>query len=203
MFYGLKDFGTGAVLIVDQDPYVVNNLKSGALDCEVFCTGGFNSAVNTLRIHSANVDSSTGIRFVGPGLGSVEEFSLENSPQVAKKQRLVRLRRVAFVELLNQAQQYRDKNAPGFHASDAQVINQALVDPNRIDDYAAMMGMSSFFAQQELSMISDTVFVDWFRVFTICSFWKKRINQADTLEQINTLLPEIKQSFYSAGVAND
>jgi len=202
MFYGLKDFGSGAVLIVDQDPYVVNNLKSGALDCEVFCTGGFSSAINTLRTHSDNADSNTGIRFVGHGFGSVEEFSLENSPQLAKKQRLVRLRRVAFVKLLNQAQQYRNKNAPGFHASDALVINQALVDPNRIKEYADILGISEFFAQQELSMIVDTVLVDCFRLFTICNFWKKRINQAETQEQINNLLIKMSESFYSAGIAD-
>ena len=202
MLYYLQDFITGAVLLIDQDAHLVNNLKAGLLDCEVFVTGGYGTAVNSLRTHADKQHNLTGIKFSNLARTEVEEFSLENFPEIAKKQQLVKIRKIAFVALLQCANQYRAKNAHGFHPTDAVVIDRALTDSNRIDEYAAMMGMSPFFAQQELAMISDTVFVDWFRVFTICSFWKKHINQADTLEQINTLLPKIRESFYSAGVAD-
>jgi hypothetical protein len=64
------------------------------------------------------------------------------------------------------------------------------------------MGMSTEFAKEELSMIVESVYIDHFRLFTICNFWKKSINQITTIEEMNELLPKIRKSFVSPGIVN-
>jgi hypothetical protein len=199
MFHYLQDHPTSAVLFIHQDPYLVNNLKSGILDCYSNSFTKLTSTVTELQDHSNKKINDTGIRVVPHG---TDEFSLEEFPEIAKKQELIKIRKVGFVALLEHAQQYRAKNLYGFHPADPFIIERALDDQDRIYEYATIMGVSSEFAKEELTMVAESIYIDQFRLLTVCNLWKKQINQTTTVEEMTNLLPRMKQSFVSPGIVN-
>jgi hypothetical protein len=199
MFHYLQDHPTSAVLFIHQDPYLVNNLKSGILDCYSSSLAKLTSTVTELQDHCNKKINDTGIRITP---GGTTEFSLDNFPEIAKKQELIKIRKVGFIALLEYAQQYRTKNVYGFHPADPFVIERALSDQDRIDEYATIMGISSEFAREELTMVAESIYIDQFRLLTVCNLWKKHINQITTVDEMNNLLPRMKQSFVSPGIVN-
>jgi hypothetical protein len=199
MFHYLQDHATSAVLFIHQDPYLVNNLKSGIIDCYSNSFTKATGTVTELQDHSNKQTNDTGIRITPHG---TTEFSLEEFPAIAKKQQLIKIRKVGFVTLIEHAQQYRAKNLYGFHPADPFVIERALSDQDRIDEYATIMGISPKFAREELTMVAESIYIDQFRLLTVCNLWKKQINQTTTVEEMNKLLPRIKQSFVSPGIIN-
>ena len=199
MFHYLQDHATSAVLFIHQDPYLVNNLKSGILDCYSSSLVKLTSTVTELQAHANKNTNDTGIR-IAPG--GTAEFPLDDFPDVAKKQELIKIRKVGFVALLEYAQQYRAKNVYGFHPADPFIIERALNDQDRINEYATVLNISPQFARQELSMIAESIYIDQFRLLTVCNLWKKHINQITTIEEMNSLLPRMKQSFVSPGIVN-
>jgi hypothetical protein len=64
------------------------------------------------------------------------------------------------------------------------------------------MDMTPQAARNELEMISESIHIDQFRIFTICNMWKKKINQMQTIEEIDNVIEKIIKSFYSAGIPN-
>ena len=199
MFHYLQDQSTSAVLFIHQDPYLVNNLKSGILDCYSNSFTKATSTVTELQDHSDKQINDTGIRIAPHG---TTEFSLEKFPAIAKKQELIKVRKVGFVALLHYAQQYRAKNLYGFHPTDPFIIERALSDQDRINEYATIMGVSPEFSKEELTMVAESIYIDQFRLLTVCNLWKKYINQIYTVEEMNNLLPRMKQSFVSPGIVN-
>jgi hypothetical protein len=199
MFHYLQDHATSAVLFIHQDPYLVNNLKSGILDCYSNSFTKLTGTVTELQDHCNKQINDTGIKIVPQG---TTEFSLEEFPAIAKKQELIKIRKVGFVALFEYAQQYRAKNLYGFHPADPFIIERALSDQDRIHEYATIIGISPEFAREELTMVAESIYVDQFRLLTVCNLWKKQINQTTTVEEMTQLLPRIKQSFISPGIIN-
>ena len=197
MFHYLQDHATSAVLFIHQDPYLVNNLKSGILDCYSNSFTKVTGTVTELQDHCNKKINDTGIQIVPDGTA---EFSLEDFPDIAKKQELIKIRKVGFIALLEHAQQYRSKNVYGFHPADPFVIERALTDQDRINEYATIMGVSPEFAKEELTMVAESIYIDQFRLLTVCNLWKKHINQITTVDEMNNLLPRMKQSFVSPGI---
>jgi hypothetical protein len=192
--YYLQDHATAAILFIHKNPYIVNNLKSGILDCYSFSFSDYGTTVEKIQEHSNKITNETGIRIVPP---SIEEFSLDNYPEIARKQELIKIRASGFEELLACSEQYRNRNSYGFHPIDPIVIKEMLENQNRIEDYATVMGISPEFAKTELDMIVNSTFIDQFKIFTVCNLWKQRINTCEDQTTMQRYIGLIKQSFSS------
>jgi hypothetical protein len=198
MFYYLQDHASAIIISISQNPYVIKNLKSGLLDCTIFSFDSHNSTVDTLLKHF-DQDSNEGIKLLKSGLIKLD---LQQYPEVKNKIFLAKIRTKAFDLLLRKAKIYRLTNSYGFHASDPFVIAKALSDQNRIDEYAQVIGLDTFMARQELEMISNSIQIDLFRIFTISQLWKKHINQTSTIDDIEKIINNIELSFFSPGIPN-
>jgi hypothetical protein len=195
MLYYLEDHASSALLFIHQQPYLVNNLKSGILDCYVRTFDKSYPIIETLQNHS-NVDT---IFKIGP-TGLIE---IPITDKLRYNCNLIKIRHPAFEVLLQAAEQYRNKNSYGFYPSDPFVINLALQDANRIDEYASVMNISSEFAKQELTMIAESIQIDQFKIFTVCNLWKQRINSCEDPATIQQYIKLIKRSFASTpGIPN-
>lgn len=196
MFYYLQDHIANAILLITEDIFLINNIKAGILDCHVYTFAHRNETVDIIEQH---VDTDYGIKIAGMG---VSKFSLDEYPDVKRKQELVRVRKPAFESLLHYANTAIAKNQYGFSEYDIGYIQHALTNPVAISEYAHLMKLNAEFAAQELTMIVDSVFQDRFRIFTVCNMWKEQINKCTTADEIADLMPLIKDSFSFAGMPN-
>jgi hypothetical protein len=196
MFYYLQDHVANAILLITEDVFLINNIKAGILDCHVYTFTHRNETVDIIEQHN---NSNYGIKLAGLG---VSEFSLDEFPDVKRKQELVNIRKPAFELLLHCANTAIAKNQYGFNDQDIDYIQHALKSPTTIAEYAQVMKLNPEFAKEELSMIVDSVFQDRFRIFTVCNMWKEQINKCVTVEEVSNITPLIKDSFVFAGVPN-
>jgi len=183
MFYYIQDHNTTAVLFIHSDPYLVANLKNGLLDCYTHCFIENSETVEKLQLH----DNKYTVLIITP-TGPVH---IAITDSIRTKLNLIQARKPLFELLLTSAQAYRDRNVIGFHPTDPFSINMALSDLDRLDEYAQALNMSVEFAKEELSMYSTSAHIDSFKVFIICSIWKKRINSCtdvDTLQSYKDLI---------------
>lgn len=194
MFYYLEDHVSKNIFFISPNPYLINNLRSGILDCHFFSIDSGEDA-NRLLKHIKKDENNLGIKFSTNGL---EEFPLNDI--LRNKQKLTKIRARAFTVLLNEANVYRSKNIYGFYPSDPFIIKEALTDQNRIYEYVQTMNITEEAARSELNMIIDSIYIDQFRLFTICNMWKKKINKITTIEECENIIKKIIKSFYSAGI---
>jgi hypothetical protein len=187
MFYYLEDHATGAILFIHQDPYLVSNIKSGILDCYLHVLTNGAVTANILQTHS-NPDT---VLKMAPN--RLAELPITDA--LRKKIDCIKLRRPAFELLLESSKKYRNKNLYGFHTSDMDVIQHALTNRNKLEDYAQVMGIDVEFAKKELSMIVESVYIDQFKIFTVCNLWKQRINDCNDFDTMQQYMPLISKSF--------
>lgn len=198
MHYYLEDFTVNAILLTTPNILLMNNLMSGVLDCQRHTLLSSNTiTIDKLEEHGNCSTSDTGIKFSPNGL---IEFSLDDYPEVRKKQELIKIRRPAFELLLQCSERARSNNRYGFVMGEEVYIKHALSNPNAIAEYAQVMGMSAEFAKEELSMIVDSIFLDNFRIFTVCNMWKEKINKCQTVDEVTSLLKPISDTFWMAGI---
>jgi hypothetical protein len=198
MFFYLEDHATGIILFIDNDPFIVKNLKSGILDCNIFSFDSKDATVTNILDH-LDKESNEGIKLQPFGL---KKFDLTEYPEIKNKIHLLRIRSKAFKILQKKAEIYRSKNCYGFHPADIFSINTALTSQDRIDEYAQVMNINPRLARQELEMISESAHTDQFRIFTVCEMWKSKINKTTTSEEVETLIEIIIPSFFSPGITN-
>jgi hypothetical protein len=187
IFYYLEDHATGAILFIHRDPYLVSNLKSGILDCYLHVLSNGEITATLLHTHS-NPDT---ILKMGPD----RLVELPMTDLLRKKQEYIKLRAPAFELLLKVSEKYRNKNLYGFHISDMSVIQNALSNQSKLEEYAQVMGIDTTFAKSELSMIVESVYIDQFKIFTVCNLWKQRINTCTDANTMQQYMPLIAQSF--------
>ena len=199
MIYYLEDHVTYGVLLITEDLFLLNNIRSGILDCYVRMFSTPTQTVDILLAHCNKTTNDTGMKIVP---GGVFEFSLDDHPEFKRKQELVKLRKVAFEALLDSATRFRINNNYGFFDHDVNAINYALTDAAAVNEYAKVMNSTPEFAREELNMIKDSFYQDNFRIFTVCKMWKEKINKCESIEEINSLIPSIKQSFWLSGIPN-
>jgi len=60
--------------------------------------------------------------------------------------------------------------------------------------------MTEEFARKELTLLSESVFRDNFRAFTIASMFKNKINKITTIEESSEMIENIRRTFLSAGI---
>lgn len=201
MIYYLEDHVTYGVLLITEDLFLLNNIRSGILDCYArkFSIPKIDQTAAALFAHCDKTTNDTGMKIVP---GGVFEFPLDDHPEFKRKQELVKLRKTAFEVLLDSASRFRINNTYGFFEHDANAINHALTDPAAVNEYAKVMNATPEFAREELTMIRDSFYQDNFRIFTVCKMWKEKINKCESIDEINTLIPSIKQSFWLSGIPN-
>lgn len=199
MLYYLEDHATYGILLITEDLFLLNNIQSGILDCYVKMFLNPSQTTQSLIEHCNKTTNDTGVKIVP---GGVFEFSLDDHSEFKRKQELVKIRKTAFKVLLDSAVRFRVNNTYGFFEHDVNSINHALTDPAAVAEYAKVMNSTPEFACAELTMIRDSFYQDNFRIFTVCKMWKERINKCESIEEINVLIPQIKQSFWVSGIPN-
>jgi len=200
MHYYLEDLASGAILLITPDLFLINNIKSGILDCHRHSLSSeYVPTINQISQHNKLTTNSTGIRFTPTGLF---EFSLDEFPEAKQKQYLVKIRLPAFKLLLESANSARSNNRYGFAPGDDLYIKEALNNPTALADYARINNIDVDFAKEELSMIVESIFIDNFRIFSVCNMWKERINKCTTEDEISKILTAIKDTFWMAGIPN-
>jgi hypothetical protein len=200
MIFYLVDSQNDAILFISDDIFLVNNIKSGILDCERRVLNNDSYFISEQIKNYINSSNDTiGIKLVS---NQIVEFSLKEFPFTIKKKELAQIRKIAFEELLFGARSSRAKNIYGFNLGDEFYIKNALNNNLALEEYASIMKIDTEFAKQELSLIVDSIFLDNFRIFTVSNMLKEKINKCVTREEIEKILPIIKNSFWMAGVAD-
>jgi len=178
------------------DPYLINNISSGILDCVIrVCK---NIAYDAITSHKNFKNLEDGIYF---GPNGLETISLKDKPRIQNIINLINLRTPAFKQLLELYNQASLPNLYGFGPMDPVVIKHTLSDNVAISEYATVMNLDECFAKSELNMIVESIWDDRFRIFTICNMWKERINQCYTREDIDKLYGPMKNSFNGVGIS--
>jgi hypothetical protein len=208
IFY-LIDTQDMSVLFGHQNKHIVVSLGSGILGSQVCFTSDL-VAVHTI-LNFVNHPGQMGIQGIAPLKGSSGlkhqvrspgSFILSERPQIVEKINLIKTRRPAIEVLWNSYQTAMALNTHGFFNDISIIIEPNLNNPQRIAEYASVMGISKEFALQELSMISESTKIDNFRLFTMCNYWQMKINDCTTADEINSLIDLIQQSFWSVGFAD-
>ena len=85
MKFYLEDYSSGAVLLISDDVFLVNNVKSGILDCAVGASNE-NEITSAIQDHLDKNNTAIGISASG------ELFSLRTFNFVQEKIKLVKIR---------------------------------------------------------------------------------------------------------------
>ena len=189
-YYFISEPATLAILYAHADPYLISALNAGVLDCEI--------KICDRRIYERILMYGSGI--VKQTQNDVESFNLDDYPDIKKKRNLIEMRAPVFQLLIEKLHLANTKNILGFSNNTPQVIASMLTNSSRITEYATTMKITPEFALSELKMLSDSMAIDNFRIFTLSMFWQKRINQCETTEDAQALLEPIRRSFWSAGI---
>lgn len=193
MKFYLEDYSSGAVLLISDDVFLVNNVKSGILDCAV---GASDESVITSAIQDHLDKNNTAIGISASG----ELFSLRTFNFVQEKIKLVKIRTILYKELLQTLNKHQSINQIGFRAGDDLYIKTALTDPTALAEYASIQGISTEFAGKELKLISESSAKYNFRLFVISSYLKNKINQTTSEEDVEKIKVLIRRSFIWPGI---
>lgn len=194
MFY-LEDHSSKAILIASNDVFLLGNIRSGILDCYLKKIDTVDKKlINLIKSHSNLTPVKKGIRLINGGIG-LSSISLENFPETKNKYDLIRIRQPAFEILLDEHKNYISRISLGFQKNDYLNIHLALSHRSALEFYAKMTGVGVEFAEQELTLLKDSYLLDYFKLFSLCTMWKKKINNAKLKENIDELIPLIKKSF--------
>jgi hypothetical protein len=192
IFYYITD-PSSSILYINENPYLVSALKSGVLDCVIkTCNESVHHDILNLRNTGKDVKLND---------NNIPEI-IELNPELKRKKNLIEMRAPAFWNLIQKLQMSQVNNILGFNDRTPQIISSILSDNNRICEYANVMGIDPEFALNELKMLSDSLIIDDFRMFTLSMFWQKKINSCETEEEVRLLREPINRSFWSAGIPN-
>ena len=191
MFYYITDPFISSILYINEDLYLVSALNSGIIDCQIkTCNEEVYHNIINLRNSMVDVKINND--------NSIEIIKL--SPDLKRKKDLIEMRAPVFQVLMKKLQSAQINNILGFNNRTPQIISSILNDNNRICEYAIVMGVTPEFALNELTMLSDSLIIDDFRIFTLSMFWQKKINSCETVEKVQSLIEPIIRSFWSAGI---
>ena len=194
MTYYLEDHASGIIVAASSDLFVITNLKSGIIDChlKVSSNNDLESIVDTHKPVFTGVALQKGNDIV---YKSVSEFKF-----IKEKITLAKLRKNCFVELINQVKLSNLKNLTGFDFGDEVYVQYALSNNDALREYASVTGTSEEFAKKELELISKSAIEDRFRIFTVATMIKNKINQVTTTEQATELIAYTRRVFITAGI---
>lgn len=197
MMYYLEDTATRSIVFITDNIFLANNMASGILDVYLRTTSPGES-VNKIKEH-LSTKFDVGITF---GKNSMVEVDLTDHSYTKEKLRLVRLRRTLFEELLFGVQSATASNKFGFSPGDEFHIQYALTDDNALMEYASILNISTEFAKKELRLISESIIKNNFRIFTMATLLKEKINSVTTEDEAAYVKSLLKSSFITAGMVN-
>jgi hypothetical protein len=195
MLYYLQDHISKCIVAVSEDVYLLNNLRSGFIDgyIKTFENAGLAAFIKEQLDNGVEMG-------IFLDLGKPKVVSLKNFSVLREKLNLVRVRKPCYEELLRQQRTYLLSNKIGFNHGDEIYIQHALSNDRALEEYAELTGMTEEFARKELTLLSESVFRDNFRAFTIASMFKIKINKITTIEESSEMIETIKRTFLSAGI---
>jgi len=195
MLYYLQDHISKCIVAVSEDVYLLNNLRSGFIDgyIKTFENNGVAAFIKEQLDNGVEMG-------IFLDLGKPKVVSLKNFSVLKEKMKLVRVRKPCYEELLKQQRTYLLSNKIGFNHGDEIYIQHALSNSRALEEYAELTEMTEEFARKELTLLSESVFRDNFRAFTIASMFKNKINKITTIEESSEMIENIRRTFLSAGI---
>jgi hypothetical protein len=195
MWYYLQDHISKCIVAVSEDVYLLNNLRSGFIDgyIKTFENNGVAAFIKEQLDNGVEMG-------IFLDLGKPKVVSLKNFSVLKEKMKLVRVRKPCYEELLKQQRTYLLSNKIGFNHGDEIYIQHALSNSRALEEYAELTEMTEEFARKELTLLSESVFRDNFRAFTIASMFKNKINKITTIEESSEMIENIRRTFLSAGI---
>jgi len=203
MQFYLEENRYNIILFATDDPFLINNVASGIIDCRVRYANkdNYDKIIN----HPKYQDLTHGI-YIKDGYqvdGRVDTLYIATDESVKRKIELIKLRVPAFEKLLSFYNQMMIPNLYGFNEFDPFVINHFLKDPIAIAESAALLQQDPEFLATELALIAESVIDDRFRMFTVATMWKNKINKCFTQTDIDRLTVPMMNSFKQTGVRID
>lgn len=197
MFYYLEEHVSRCILVISDSIFLINNMRSGLLDCHLKFT---ENKATADHIEKHLLDPK------GIGITVIQDtpspVSLKNFELTVEKLRLAMIRKPCFEKLLKCIDTYSSLNKIGFQHGDEHVITHALKDNRALEEYAEVHNISPEFAKKELTLISQSVLRDKFRVFTVSTLLKNRINQLTDEKDVPEMLELINKSFTLYGIVD-
>jgi len=203
MQFYLEENRYSIILFADTDPFLVNNIVSGIIDCRVRYTTkeNYDKIVN----HEKYQDLTHGIYLKNGHItdGRIDTLYIANDVSIQRKIELIKLRAPAFRRLLHFYNEMMVPNLYGFGEFDPFVISQFLKDHVAMAESAELLQQDPDFLASELGLIAESVIDDRFRLFTVATMWKNKINKCFTQEDIDRLSLPMMNSFKQTGVKID
>ena len=190
MYYCLKEYTLNAILSINQDVYIINNLMSGILDCQRIIID--DATGKLIEKHFVRNNLKKIIAYFPDK--KIKIHDVDHYPDVEKKTKLAALRTPAFEVLLQYYRNATAHNQYGFSDFDVFNIYNAIQKNENVQEYAEIMQQDASFAKNELTLLSQSLLEDNFRIFTVCQLWKKKINKCYTQEQINNVIAQMQNS---------
>lgn len=190
------------ILFADTDPFLINNLASGIIDCKVnTCDDvGYQNIIT----HPKYGDTTHGMYFqTPPSGGRLDTLYIMQEPSIQRKIELLKLRAPAMRALQKHYNEETVTNLYGFGEFDPFVIKYFLKNKIAMEECASFVKQDPEFLADELSLIVESVIDDRFRLFTVCNMWKNKINQCTTQEDIDRLLLAMLRSLRLIGTDID
>ncbi len=195
-FYYLEEHTSKCILAISEDVYLINNIRSG-FDSLLKFTEHKETAEYVKR-HLEGLHT-IGITIIDDKPIPV---SLKNFEQTVENIRLVTLRKPCFEKLLQCVRNHKALNKIGFISGDEFYIQHALSNQHALEEYAQVHNISADFARKELTLLSESVIRDNFRVFTVATLLKNKINQMTDQNQVSDILDLINRSFSLYGISD-
>lgn len=200
MYYYLQDHSSKSIIFLTDDIFLANNIQSGILDCYLKFIDNYEQIKAVIEHLEKEDVISSGIG-LAPN-GDIRIIDLELFDHVKEKIKLIRIRKPCFEELLTCVRKHSSYNHIGFNYGDELFIQHALRDPRALEEYAMVLGITPEFAKKELTMISESTIKDNFRIFTVSSMIKEKINQLTDPSQVEGMIKFIRNSFIFPGIPN-
>lgn len=198
MFY-LEDHTSKAILFSTDNIFLLNNIKAGILDCRIHSViPAHKKLFEKLSTRLKKVTARSGLRYSQDSDKKLCVFDLSNYPETKIKYDLINMRLPAFEILLDEHRLYMTRVNFGFSEQDFFHMHYAIKNKTCLEHYAYQTGISKEFALQELELLSSSAIIDSFKVFSLCTAWKKKINNTTKKQDIEKLLPLIRMSFYNS-----
>jgi hypothetical protein len=171
---------------------MVSQLQFGLVDTTVGYVKEKYEWVDLLLEMSGNKHEGIGYKIDGDQLYTV---NLKGWPIVKNLYRLTNLRIPLFEVLFNIFNIRSARNQIGYTDLHKYLINYAISNPRCVKEYAYMFDIDENFAKQELSLMVNATLEEEFSLFTICEFWKEKINKCETDEDAEKCMYHLLNNF--------
>lgn len=191
-YYYIVHQSSKCVLFMHENKFLVSQIQFGLLDTSVRCISDNVEWIDLLVNMQSCKNIDIGYKVEGLQLYTI---NLSSWPSVIELYNQVNLRFPLFEVLFNIFNIRSARNQIGYDESHKYLLQYALSNQNCIDEYSSTMSIDKEFVKEEFQLILHSKLEEEFSLFTICEFWKEKINKCYTLDQSNKCMYHLLNNF--------